>query len=101
MGALGVRSGQFVRPMVSNVTSGAFAKLYVSNRGAVPEQANVRVVPPSVPYPTIPSLVSGMAVRRDLAEQLARLRAIVVLIDVLDEVNEFARADLMTKLRVI
>merc|ERR1712196_521159 len=38
----------------------------------MPSQANVRVVPTDVDYPTVSSMVKGLEARRDIAENMER-----------------------------
>jgi len=55
-----------------------------------PEQANVRVVPPSAAYPTVGALVQDMENRRDISERLEHAFILDLELDLLEAENAYA-----------
>ena len=59
-----------------------------------PQQANVRVVAPEVPYPTVASLAQDMEVRRSISSGLVRARLLELELSLLKRENAMVRSAL-------
>ena len=74
--------------------SASFAQAgFLADRLA-PEQANVRVVTPEVPYPTVGSLAQDMGVRWSISSGLVRARLLELDLSLLKRENELIRTAL-------
>ena len=62
--------------------------------GEPPEQGNVRVVAPDVPYPTVASLAEDMEARRSTSSGLVRARLLELDLSLLKRENQMIRTAL-------
>ena len=85
-----------VQQFAGKVSDGAasFAQTGFLAGELAPEQANVRVVAPEVPYPTVGSLVQDMTTRRSISSALVRARLLELDLSLLKRENELVRAAL-------